>query len=193
MGSSCRRCWSNTTTRSCGARTISPASGASSSLISRISVDLPLPLGPRSPSFVPGARVKLISRNSPRSPSVLPTFLSSMSFRVCLPEALKSIWRRWLARYVDGDRRARCSCRWHVQSFLLLWSCAPWRRAAAIRFPAAPRWQGLFPGRPGRQEIPRASPKTHCKDRYDSKTRRDTRAPVRSRDWRWIREIADRG
>ena len=56
-----------------------------------MSVDLPLPLGPSRPSFVPGERTRLTSRKSSRPPSDLATFFSSISLRVLRCEAVKSI------------------------------------------------------------------------------------------------------
>ena len=49
------RCWSSMAMRSPSARSTRPASGARSPVRSRMSVDLPLPFGPRSPRRVPGA------------------------------------------------------------------------------------------------------------------------------------------
>ena len=68
------------------------ASGCSSPASSRISVDLPLPLGPSRPSFVPGERTKLTSRNSSRPPSDFATRFSSSSLRVLRSDAVKSIF-----------------------------------------------------------------------------------------------------
>ena len=174
------RCWSSTATRSPSARSTRPASGASSPVRRRISVDLPLPFGPSRPSRVPGPSTRLTSsRMRPLAEALGDVLGDDEPPRAPLGGA--EVDRPRCADPCRSSTLASSSARRAglVDARLRLASCAPSGRGAATRPRAARGWRASPASAPARAARRPCARGTRCSARASRRSRR--RAPDRGR------------